>query len=92
MAVGRVNAIANLRIQVVDTEAFFAKIRTYTDLSEKAELAWSSLLRPRQYSKDKIDHERPGRPRRDTKPIAVVCPLFPFRPEKGGWLKPAKSA
>ena len=36
----------------MNTEAFFAKIRTYTDLSAKAEQAWSSLLRPRQYGKD----------------------------------------
>jgi len=36
----------------MNTDAFFAKIRTYTDLSANAELAWSSLLRPRQYGKD----------------------------------------
>ena len=36
----------------MNTEAFFTKIRTYTDLSAKAELTWSSLLRPRQYSKE----------------------------------------
>ncbi|MDB5549898.1 MAG: Crp/Fnr family transcriptional regulator [Tardiphaga sp.] len=36
----------------MSTEAFFTKIRTYTDLSAKAELAWSSLLRSRQYSKE----------------------------------------
>jgi CRP-like cAMP-binding protein len=42
----------NLRIQPMSTEAFFTKIRTYTDLSAKAELAWSSLLRSRQYSKE----------------------------------------
>jgi CRP-like cAMP-binding protein len=34
------------------TEAFFAKLRTYADLSAKAEQAWASLLRPRQYRKD----------------------------------------
>lgn len=33
-------------------DAFFKKIRTYTDLSEEAERAWTSLLRRRQYSKD----------------------------------------
>lgn len=33
-------------------EAFFTKIRTYTDLSEKAEQAWSVLLRRRVYLKD----------------------------------------
>ncbi len=31
------------------TEAFFKKIRTYADLSKRAEQAWASLLRPRQY-------------------------------------------
>ena len=36
----------------MNTEAFFAKIRSYADISAKAELAWSSLLRPRRYSKD----------------------------------------
>ena len=34
------------------TEAFFNKIRTYADLSKRAEQAWGSLLRPRQYRKD----------------------------------------
>ena len=34
------------------TEPFFAKIRTYSDLSEKAERAWASLLRPKRYGKD----------------------------------------
>jgi CRP-like cAMP-binding protein len=34
------------------TTAFFAKIRTYTELSEKAEHAWASLLRLRVLSKD----------------------------------------
>jgi CRP-like cAMP-binding protein len=38
----------------VNTEAFFAKIRTYADLSAKAEKAWSSLLRSRQYRKDEL--------------------------------------
>jgi len=32
--------------------AFFAKMRTYADLSTEAEQAWSSLLRSRQYTKD----------------------------------------
>jgi len=36
----------------MNAEPFFAKIRTYTDLSAQAEQAWSSLLRPRQYAKD----------------------------------------
>ena len=36
----------------MNTDAFFTKIRTYTDLSAKAELAWASLLRPRQYRKE----------------------------------------
>ena len=36
----------------MSTEFFFAKIRTYTDLSSKAERAWASLLRPRQYRRD----------------------------------------
>jgi CRP-like cAMP-binding protein len=35
------------------TEAFFARIRTYADLSEKAEQAWASLLRRKEYRKDK---------------------------------------
>lgn len=32
--------------------AFFAKIRTYADLSPAAEAVWTSLLRPRSYRKD----------------------------------------
>jgi CRP-like cAMP-binding protein len=36
----------------MSTEAFFAKIRTYTDLSAKAEQAWAALLRPRQYCRE----------------------------------------
>ena len=36
----------------MNADAFFSKVRTYTDLSAKAERAWSSLLRPRQYRKD----------------------------------------
>lgn len=35
-------------------DAFFAKIRTYTDLSQAAESAWATLLRPRQYRKDEV--------------------------------------
>lgn len=38
----------------MSTSAFFAKIRTYTDLSENSERAWASLLRPRHYRKDEI--------------------------------------
>ena len=34
------------------TEGFFAKIRTYGDLSPEAEKAWSDLLRSRQIGKD----------------------------------------
>jgi CRP-like cAMP-binding protein len=34
------------------TEAFFAKVKTYTDLSPEAEEAWAGLLRHRHYSKD----------------------------------------
>jgi CRP-like cAMP-binding protein len=34
------------------TTAFFAKIRTYTDLSIEAEQAWTPLLRPRRYRKE----------------------------------------
>ena len=34
------------------TETFFAKIRTYADLSEEAESAWAAVLRPNQYLKD----------------------------------------
>ena len=36
----------------MSTEPFFAKIRTYTDLSEKAEKAWAALLRRKLYLKD----------------------------------------
>jgi len=36
----------------MNTKAFFAKIRTYADLSANAERAWSALLRPRHYGKD----------------------------------------
>lgn len=34
------------------TEAFFAKVRTYADLSAKAEQAWAALLRRRRYGRD----------------------------------------
>ena len=34
------------------TEAFFAKIRSYADLSAEAEREWATLLRPRTYRKD----------------------------------------
>lgn len=33
------------------TDAFFQKIRTYTDLSADAERAWSAILRPARYRK-----------------------------------------
>jgi CRP-like cAMP-binding protein len=36
----------------VTTETFFAKVRTYADLSDEAEQAWTALLRRRQYSRD----------------------------------------
>lgn len=36
------------------TDAFFAKIRTYAELSEAAEHAWTALLRPRRYRRDEI--------------------------------------
>jgi len=36
----------------MSTQAFFAKIRTYTDLSVEAEQAWTSLLRLKHYRKD----------------------------------------
>ncbi|RYE69963.1 MAG: Crp/Fnr family transcriptional regulator [Rhizobiaceae bacterium] len=36
----------------MSTQAFFAKVRCYVDLSMEAENAWSSLLRPRHYAKD----------------------------------------
>ncbi len=49
---GQIKIIADSRIELMNTDAFFTKIRTYTPLSEKAELAWSSLLRPRQYRKE----------------------------------------
>lgn len=38
----------------MNAEAFFTKVRTYTELSTKAELAWLSLLRPRQYAKEEL--------------------------------------
>ena len=34
------------------TEVFFAKIRSYADLSAEAERAWAKLLRHKQYRKD----------------------------------------
>jgi len=34
------------------TESFFAKIRSYAELSVDAERAWAKLLRPRQYRRD----------------------------------------
>lgn len=36
------------------TTAFFAKIRGYAALSDEAERAWASLLRPRYYAKDDV--------------------------------------
>lgn len=36
----------------MDSEGFFAKIRSYADLSERAEKAWAKLLRPKEYRKD----------------------------------------
>jgi CRP-like cAMP-binding protein len=36
----------------MSTQAFFAKIRTYTEVSEQAEQAWAALLRPKVYLKD----------------------------------------
>ena len=33
-------------------DAFFAKVRTYADLSEEAERAWANLLRRKTYAKD----------------------------------------
>ncbi|GAC1045082.1 Crp/Fnr family transcriptional regulator [Rhizobium sp. No.120] len=50
--IGQDKIIADSRIELMNTDAFFTKIRTYAPLSEKAELAWSSLLRPRQYRKE----------------------------------------
>lgn len=38
--------------EVNTTDAFFTKIRTYGKLSQNAEQAWASLLRPKQYRKD----------------------------------------
>jgi CRP-like cAMP-binding protein len=35
----------------MSTASFFQKIRTYHDLSEDAELAWTKLLRPKIYKK-----------------------------------------
>jgi CRP-like cAMP-binding protein len=36
----------------MNADAFFKKVRTYANLSEEAERAWTSLLRQRQYRKD----------------------------------------
>jgi CRP-like cAMP-binding protein len=36
----------------MNTDAFFAKIRTYHDLSAEAQRAWASLLRPRNLGRD----------------------------------------
>jgi CRP-like cAMP-binding protein len=36
----------------MNTDAFFARIRTYADLSAEAERAWASLLRPSRLAKD----------------------------------------
>ncbi|MDH6170071.1 CRP-like cAMP-binding protein [Variovorax boronicumulans] len=36
----------------MSADIFFKKVRTYADLSEEAEHAWASLLRPRQYRKE----------------------------------------
>lgn len=36
------------------TTAFFTKIRSYAALSDEAERAWASLLRPRHYAKDEV--------------------------------------
>jgi CRP-like cAMP-binding protein len=44
--------LANVWIQFMNAEAFFTKVRAYTNLSAKAELAWSSLLRSRRYGKE----------------------------------------
>ena len=38
----------------MNSEAFFTKVRSYVDLSREAELAWSSLLRPKDYGKDEL--------------------------------------
>ncbi|MDQ7730742.1 Crp/Fnr family transcriptional regulator [Halomonas sp. SpR8] len=38
-------------IEATAKEAFFQKIRTYTDLSKDAERAWSAILRPERYRK-----------------------------------------
>ncbi|HEX4372061.1 MAG TPA: Crp/Fnr family transcriptional regulator [Puia sp.] len=35
----------------MSTASFFQKIRTYHDLSEEAEVAWTKLLRPKVYKK-----------------------------------------
>src|SRR5690349_4980591 len=34
------------------TDPFFKHVRKYADLSKRAEHAWASLLRPRQYGKE----------------------------------------
>ena len=38
--------------KAVNDEAFFAKIRTYADLSDQAERAWAALLRRRQFKRE----------------------------------------
>ncbi len=41
-----------VQVKQMTVETFFAKIRTYTDLSTHAEQAWTPLLKERRYSKD----------------------------------------
>jgi CRP-like cAMP-binding protein len=40
------------KANAVSNQAFFAKIRTYADLSDEAERAWAALLRHRQFNRD----------------------------------------
>lgn len=47
------NEVFNAIMRIfVTTEAFFKKVRTYTDLSDEAERAWASLLRPKRYRRE----------------------------------------
>jgi CRP-like cAMP-binding protein len=42
---------SNTQITEMNTASFFRKIRTYHDISEEAELAWTKLLHQKSYKK-----------------------------------------
>src|ERR1700709_273684 len=49
---------------MMNTEAFFKKIRTYYAISEAAELAWTKLLRPKTYKKGENFIDEGQKPRK----------------------------